>query len=220
MADSYPALMRRLAELAAGLQARRDEAQRWYAERCDGAEAAVVRQEAQIAQLRAALAEARREVEEVDREAAAIWTEAGHRFGPVAGRFGGLPAPSPGPGPTAADPPDQWLAAARAAVERSAEVEPLPRTAYPALALSGALGAAAAFGLAAAARWGGDRYGGDLAIGMPVIALVITLLGPLIGLAPAKFLTDRRYAVLDVRAIVIVLVTGLVTTALLVGLLR
>lgn len=220
MADSYPVLIRRLAELAAGLQARRDEAQHWYADRCAGAQAAVEQVEARLADLRQARAEASLEVEEVDREAATIWTEFAHRLGPVTDRFGGVPAPTSGPGMVGPDQADRWLTAARGLVERSVETEPLPRTAYPALALFGALGAAAAFGFAAAARWTGERYGGDLAVGMPVIALVVTLLGPLFGLAPAKLLTDRRHAVLDVRSVAVVLVTGLVTTATLVGLLR
>ncbi|MFV2018236.1 hypothetical protein [Micromonospora sp. LOL_023] len=220
MADSYPVLIRRLAELAAGLQARRDEAQHWYADRCASAQAAVERAEAQLADLSQARAEAGLEVEEVDREAATIWAEFAHRLGPRADRFGGVPAPTSGPGAASPDQADRWLTAARELVERSVEAEPLPRTAHPALALFGTAGAAAAFGFAAAARWTGEHHGGDLAVGMPVIALVVTLLGPLFGLAPAKLLADRRHAVLDIRSVAVVLVAGLVTTATLVVLLR
>ncbi|WJK35952.1 hypothetical protein [Solwaraspora sp. WMMA2065] len=216
MDASYPELMRRLAELAAALQNRRNEAQQWYAQRCDGAQAAVAEVETDLAELHQLHEQASRELADVDRAAADIWTEVGHRFGPLAGRLGGLPAPLPPPPGTAVDDdPEHWLAAARALVERSNDVGPLSRAAYPVLALFGAAGAVAAFGLSTAARWAGQRYGGDLAVGMPVIALVVTLVGPLLGLVPAKALADRRHAELDLRTVSIVLVAGLAATAVL-----
>jgi hypothetical protein len=48
---------------------------------------------------------------------------------------------------------------------------------------------------------------------MPVLALVVTLLGPLAGLAPATRLADRRHALLGPRPMAIVLVAGVATTA-------
>ncbi|MFY1694095.1 MULTISPECIES: hypothetical protein [unclassified Solwaraspora] len=221
MDDSYPAAMRRLAELAAALQARRDEAHHWYAQRRTIAQDAVSAAQAEVDDLLQAHADAAHDVAEVDREAAQIWTEIGYQLGPVADRFGGLPAPAAGPdaagGPEG---PQVWLDRARALAARSAEPGALTPAAQPVLALFGALGAAAAFGLATLARWVGLRYGGDLAVGMPVIALVVTLLGPLFGLAPAKALADRRHAVLHLRAVATVLIAGGVTTVALVGLLR
>ncbi|MDG4766273.1 hypothetical protein O7632_19505 [Solwaraspora sp. WMMD406] len=219
MSGSYPALMRRLAELAAGLQARRDEAQQWYADRFAAAEAAVAEVEAELATLRRLHAAASKEAEDVDREAAAIWAEASHRFGSAASRFVGPPVPPPGSGVPDHE-PEHWLTAARQVLGRTAEAGPLSSSGYPVLALFGVLGAAAAWGLATAGRMAGERYGGDLAVGMPVIALVVTLLGPFVGLGPAKLLADRRHAVLDARTGAIVVAAGLLTTTILLVLLR
>ena len=43
---------------------------------------------------------------------------------------------------------------------------------------------------------------------MPVLALMVTLLGPLVGLVPARVLADRRHAVLGPRPITVVLGAG------------
>ncbi|MFY1632005.1 hypothetical protein ACN27F_01770 [Solwaraspora sp. WMMB335] len=221
MVEPYPALMQQLAELAAGLQARRDEAQQWHAQQCANAQAAIDELEAELADLRQAQVQARRQVDDVDREVAAIWAEASHRFGSTAARFAGLPPALSVPvGPEQPDEPRHWLAAARRLVHRSADPGALPRSAYPALVVFGVLGAAAGFGLATLCRLAGQRYGGDLAVGMPVIALVVTLLGPLLGLVPAKLLADHRHAVLDIRGSLAVLTAGLVTCAMLVVTLR
>ena len=55
---------------------------------------------------------------------------------------------------------------------------------------------------------------------MPVLALVVTLLGPVRGLAPAKVLADRRHAALGPGPMAVVLGAGLVTAAALLLLLR
>ncbi len=73
-------------------------------------------------------------------------------------------------------------------------------------------GAVVAYALGAAARALAAGYSGDLAVGLPVLALVVTLLGPVVGLAPARLLADRRHAVLGPRPMIVVLVAGLVTT--------
>lgn len=72
-----------------------------------------------------------------------------------------------------------------------------------------------AYALGVGARALGVGYGGDLAVGMPVLALVVTLFGPLIGLVPARVLADRRHAMLGPRPITVVLGAGVVTTVLL-----
>ncbi|MCM0679141.1 hypothetical protein NCC78_31400, partial [Micromonospora phytophila] len=96
----------------------------------------------------------------------------------------------------------------------------LPGSVNPLLAFCGAAGAVLAYALGTASRAAGDRYGGDLAVGMPVLALVVTLLGPLVGLVPAKVLADRRHAVLGPRPVAVVLAAGVLSTALLLALAR
>ncbi len=48
-----------------------------------------------------------------------------------------------------------------------------------------------------------------------MLALVVTLLGPVLGLIPARLIADRRHAVLSPRPVLIVVVAGLATTLLL-----
>ncbi|MEV1290561.1 hypothetical protein [Micromonospora sp. NPDC049679] len=213
MSEAYGELLRRLAELTTRLDERRAEAQQWYAERCAAADEAVVAADAAVLAARDGLDSLRGEVDDVDREAAALWAALADRLGPVAARFGGPPGPSTDPA-EAGDDPERWLAGARELLDRSRDVGPVPRSAYPLLVIFGVLGALAAAGLAAAARVAGTRYGGDLAVGMPVLALLVTLLGPFVGLAPAKVLTDRRHASLDPRSAAVVIIAGLAMTAL------
>jgi len=219
MDDSYPVLMRALADLAAGLDARRGEAEQWYEQRCAAATTALSEATERAGIARQVMVRVQREVEAVDNDACGIWRALADRLGPAAARFAGAPLPSTNPA-EAGDDPGRWLERARDLLDRAGEVHPVPRSAYPALMLFGVLGAVAATGLATAGRLAGDRYGGDLAVGLPVIALVVTLLGPFVGLGPAKLLADRRQATLDLRTSVMVLVAGLLTTGLLVVFLR
>jgi hypothetical protein len=122
------------------------------------------------------------------------------------------------PGATAD--PVTLLAGVRDLLDRTRQPGDLPGSVNPLLALCGVAGAVLAYALGGAARAAGDRYGGELAVGLPVLALVVTLLGPLVGLVPAKVLADRRHAVLGPRPVAVVLVAGLLTTVLLLALTR
>ncbi len=112
------------------------------------------------------------------------------------------------------------LERAREVLDRTRQPGDLPGSVNPLLALCGVFGAVIAYAVATGARALGERYGGDLAVGMPVIALVVSLLGPLIGLGPAKLLADRRHALLGPRPMTIVIAAGLVTTVLLLAIPR
>lgn len=107
------------------------------------------------------------------------------------------------------------LGRARDLLDRAGQPGELPGSVNPLLALCGVAGGVLAYGLGAGARALGVGYGGDLAVGLPVLALVVTLLGPLVGLVPARVLADRRHAVLGPRPITVVLGAGLLTTVLL-----
>ncbi|HEY8532879.1 MAG TPA: hypothetical protein VIL44_03245 [Micromonospora sp.] len=219
MTESYPELLWQLADLATRIAHARAEAEAWHAERCAAAHAAVAEAEAAIRAAQAEVDAARAELDAVDREAADLWEELVELLGPAASRHGGLPLPSPDPEAAGTD-PQPWLASTRNLLDRVRKLAPLPRSVYPVLVLFGVLGAGIAVGLATAARAIGARYGGDLAIGLPVVALVITLLGPFTGLAPAKALADRQHAALDLRTAAVVIGAGLATTAVAAGLWR
>lgn len=211
--ESYAAHLRRLAELTARAAGQRAEAVAWHDRQCAAAEEAVRRATEQVRRAEAELAEATELVERVDTEVTHLWQVARVRLGAAARRLG-----PPGPARGASGDPLVALDRVRELLDRTRQPDDLPGSANPLLALCGLLGAVVAYVVGLGARAVGDRYGGDLAVGMPVIALVISLLGPLIGLGPAKLLADRRHALLGPRAMAVVLVSGLLATAALLAL--
>ncbi|TDC68502.1 hypothetical protein E1193_31160 [Micromonospora sp. KC606] len=206
--DTYAAHVRRLAELAGRVRTQRAEAQAWHDQQCAAAERAVAEAVERLRRAEAELTEARSMVDRVEAEVAHLWAELRGRLRLGARRLG----PPPGPARDATGDPVDALRAARDLLERAGQPGELPGSANPLLALCGVAGALLTYALGAGARAVGERYGGDLAAGMPVLALVVTLLGPLAGLAPAKRLADRRHALLGPRPAGIVLVAGLATT--------
>ncbi|WP_433393507.1 hypothetical protein [Micromonospora sp. KLBMP9576] len=206
--QSYVAQIRRLAELNARLRAQRAEAHTWHAEQCAAAERAVAEAEAELRRAERELVDAREEQERVDAEVAELWQSLRDRLGGAGRRAGGPPAPAAG----ATGDPAVLLAGVRDLLNRTRQPGELPASVNPLLALCGVAGAVFAYVLGGAARAAGERYGGELGVGLPVLALVVTLLGPLVGLVPAKLLADRRHAVLGPRPMTVVLVAGLVTT--------
>ncbi|QGN48933.1 hypothetical protein ACN26Y_23290 [Micromonospora sp. WMMD558] len=210
--ESYAAQVRRLAELTERVSAQRAEAHTWYDQQCAAARRAVADAGDQVHRAERQLAAARELQERVDAEATVLWQELRGRIG--ARRVGGPPGPVAG----ATGDPAPMLAAVRDLLARTGQPGELPGSVNPLLALCGVVGALVAYALGTAARAAGDRYGGDLAVGLPVLALVVTLLGPLAGLVPAKVLADRRHAVLGPRPAAVVVVAGLVTTVLLLAL--
>lgn len=206
----YDRLIRQLAETTAWVQTRRAEADAWYEQQCVSADRAVRSATEAVRRAEAEVEAAREEVERTEAEVTHLWQMLRDRFGAAARRVGDPPVPAQGAG--GAD-PQALLESARDLLDRSKRPGDLPSSAQPLLALFGVLGAAAAYALGVAARAAGDRYGGDLAVAMPVLALVVTLLGPMMGLAPARLLADRRHAGLDVRAVATVLIAGVLTTA-------
>ncbi|SBT42165.1 hypothetical protein [Micromonospora auratinigra] len=209
--ETYAAQLRRLAELTARVAAQRAEAHTWYAQQCAAAERAVADAAEEVRRAEAEAVEARAQVERVDAEAAHLWGQLRARTG-AGGRRLGDP---PGPARDATGDPVPLLHGVRELLDRTRQPGELPGSANPLLVACGVGGAAVAYALGLAARALGHGSGGDLAVGMPVLALVITLLGPLVGLAPARLLADRRHAVLTPRPMLLVAGAGLVTTLLL-----
>ncbi|MEV0325772.1 hypothetical protein AB0H63_04860 [Micromonospora echinospora] len=214
--ESYAAHLRRLAELTARAATQRAEAMAWHERQCAAAEQAVREATEQVRRAEAEVAEATELVERVDAEAAHLWQVLRGRLGAGARRLGDPPGPTRG----ASGDPVVLLERARELLDRTRQPGDLPGSVNPLLALCGVFGAVVAYAVGTGARALGERYGGDLAVGMPVIALVVSLLGPLIGLGPAKLLADRRHALLGPRPMAIVIAAGLVTTVLLLAIPR
>jgi hypothetical protein len=211
--ESYAAQVRRLAELTARMHAQRQEARTWYDQQCAAADRAVVEAVEQVRRAETEAAAAREVQEHVDAEATHLW-------GQLRDRLGGGRRVGPPPTPTreATGDPLHLLQGVRELLGRVGQPGELPSSVNPVLALCGVLGAVLAYALGRGAREVGESYGGDLAVGMPVLALVVTLLGPLIGLVPGKRVADRRHAVFGPRPMAVVLIAGLACTALLLAL--
>ncbi|MEV4630546.1 hypothetical protein AB0J90_30220 [Micromonospora sp. NPDC049523] len=216
MSGTYAELIRRLAEMTARMDAERGEAQSWYAGQVSAAERAVRDAEQAVRRAEAELEEARQEAESTDAEVLLLWQTLRERLGGGVRRIGDPPVPTAG----APTDPRMLLDGVRDLLDRARHPGELPGSAQPLLAVFGVLGAAVAYALGFAARAAGVRYGGDLAIGMPVLGLVVTLVGPVVGLAPAKLLADRRHAGLDPKSVTVVVAAGLLTTAALFALVR
>ncbi|MEH0937711.1 hypothetical protein [Micromonospora psammae] len=212
--DTYAAHVRRLADLTGRVAAQRAEARDWHDQQCAAARRAVAEAAAQLRAAEEEVAAARSLLERVDAEVGHLWAELRSRMGAR-----GLGDP-PGPARGTADDPVPLLRGVRELLERTGQRGELPAAVNPLLALCGVAGALVAYALGAGARVFGQRYGGDLAVGMPVLALVVTLLGPVAGLAPAKRLADRRHALLGPRPMAVVLVAGVATTVALLVLSR
>ncbi|MFU8852530.1 hypothetical protein ACNAW0_16305 [Micromonospora sp. SL1-18] len=211
--ETYAAQIRRLSELTARVAAKRAEAHTWYAQQCAAADRAVAEAAEQVRRAEAEVAEARELVDRVDAEAAHLWGELSARV-----RSGGRLGDPPGPARDATGDPVPRLRGVRDLLDRIRQRGELPGSTNPLLVLCGVGGSVVAYALGVGARALGAGSGGDLAVGMPVLALVVTLLGPLVGLAPARLLADRRHAVLTPRAITVVVAAALATTILLVAL--
>ncbi|MFY1692395.1 hypothetical protein [Plantactinospora sp. WMMB782] len=214
----YARALRRLAELSGRADAERAEADAWYARQCAAADRAVRDAAQAVRRAEAEVSAAQEEVDHTEAESIHLWSILRGQFGAADRRVGEPPVPRNGVGA----PADvaALLEGVRELLDRARKPGELPPATRPLLALFGVLGAAAAYALGVAARAVGERYGGDLAVAMPVLGLLVTLLGPVVGLAPARVLADRRHAGLDVRAVLVVVVAGLVTTGALFGLLR
>ncbi|MBM0280030.1 hypothetical protein JM949_35155, partial [Micromonospora sp. STR1s_6] len=96
--ETYPAQLRRLADLTARVREQRAEAHTWHERQCAAAERAVAEA---VDQLRAAeeeLVAAREQQERVDAEVAHLWQQVRSRLG--VRRLGDPPAPAYGSGAT------------------------------------------------------------------------------------------------------------------------
>ncbi|RIV41380.1 hypothetical protein [Micromonospora radicis] len=209
--QTYAAQLRRLAELTARVQQQRAEAHAWYEQQCAAADRAVAESADEVNRAERELAAARETQERVDAEVGALWQELNVRLG-GGGRRAGTP---PAPAVDATGDPLPLLDGVRDLLRRTRQRGELPGNVNPLLVLCGVGGAVLAYAVGAGARALAGRTDGELAVGLPVLALVVTLLGPVLGLIPARLIADRQHAALSPRPVLLVVAAGLTTTLLL-----
>jgi hypothetical protein len=215
----YRAVLRRLAGLDAEAAADRAEASAWHDERVAAADEAVRAAEEEVRKADRAVREARREREEIDARAAQIWSDYVHAAGTSVERYGRtLPEPSV---PRQRDrDADVYLQEAAATIKYEPPPRPLSGATTVMFAAFGFMGGALGVAAHQVLRWAGRSAGGDWAVGLPVLALLVLLLGPVLAVFGAKRVADRRGVGLDATAILTVLLTGLLTAGLLYTALR
>lgn len=210
----YRAILRRLAGLDAEAAAHRAEAAEWHDGRVAAADEAVRAAQEDVRTAEHAVRAARREREQIDARAADIWSDFVHGVGASAERFGAtLPHPAV---PRQRDrDADEFLQEAAATTRYTPPPRPLSGATTIMFAAFGFSGGAVGVAAYEILRWAGQEAGGDWAVSLPVLALIAMLAGPVLAVVGAKRVADRRGAALDAAAVTTVLVTGLVTAALL-----
>jgi len=211
---TYHQAIARLADTYAGVDAQRAEADEWYERQLAAIARAEQEASAAVEAAQEALDAATELVERIDAEVEEVWRTTVRRLGPSAARYGGPPPPVPSQGDEEYN-PHQMIESASDLLDQTWRPGRMPQSAFPWLVALSAFGAAVAFALREAALWAGHSYGGDLAVGLPVLALVVTLVAPFVGLWPARVVADRRHVALDATTITVVLATGLATTVVL-----
>jgi hypothetical protein len=215
----YRSVVRKLTNLDDEAAAHRAEAHAWHDSRAVETDNAVRSADERIRETQAAWRAEQRRREEVDARSAVLWAEFAHKMGRVAERFGPQ-APQPAvPHQRDRDATDYLQEAAATAARTPAQGKPSSGVTllYVVLgALGGALGVAAWSTL----RWAGREAGGDWAAGLPVVALVVALLGPILAVVTAKRVADRRNMQLDASAVATVLIAGLIAAGLVLALAR
>ena len=214
MSAEYRALLRRLAGLDAEAAEHRAEAVEWHDQRAGRADEAIRAAEEEVRAATAAVRAAQRDKEEVDARASLLWSTFTSDAGPRAERFGrALPPPSV---PRQRDrDADEYLQEAESKIRYAAPPRPLTGATTVMFALFGFIGGVAGVAANQGLRWAGREAGGDWAVGLPVLALIVMLVGPVLAVFGAKRVADRRGVGLDAAAVATVLATGLVTAGLL-----
>ncbi|GAA4156490.1 hypothetical protein GCM10022251_28860 [Phytohabitans flavus] len=211
---TYHEAITKLAETYAAVDAQRIEADEWYERQVAAATRAAREAAAAVEAAQETLTAASDLVERIDDQAEEVWRTTVRRLGAPAARYGGSPLPAPLQSGEEYN-PHQMIDAASDLLDQSWRPGRMPQSALPWLVLLSATGAAVAFSIREAIFWVGRSYGGDLAVGLPVLALVVTLVAPFVGLWPAKVVADRRHVALDATTIAVVLAAGVATTVIL-----
>jgi hypothetical protein len=209
----YRDVLRRLTSLDNEAAAHRTEAARWHDGRVAAVDDAVRAAEENVRAAEDAVRAAQRDLEAVDARAAGLWSEFVHRVGPIAERYGRTVPPPTVPRQRDRN-ADDYLDEAATSVGYVPPARPLTSGTTALFALFGVAGG----GLGAAAhqllRRTGHATGGDWHTALPVLALFALLLGPLLALLGAKRVADRRGVGLHAGAVATVLLTAVLTAAM------
>ena len=215
----YRTVLRRLTSLDEEAAAHRAEANRWYDGRAADADDAVRAADESVAAAEREMQAARRNLEEVDARAATVWSEFVHHVGPAAERFGKT-KPDPSVPRQRDRDPEEFLKEAESTAKYTPPSRPLTGATKLMFGTFGFIGGTVGAAAAQVLRWAGTEAGGDWANGLPVLALIVLLLGPVLAAFGAKRVADRRGVPLDPAAVATVLITGLVTAGLIFAALR
>ncbi|MEV6597485.1 hypothetical protein AB0M36_11545 [Actinoplanes sp. NPDC051346] len=213
----YRSVIRKLTNLDEEAAAHRAEARNWHDTRAREADEAVRQADRRIREAVTAVRAAQRGLEEVDARVAVLWAEFSHRAGRAADRFAGAPQPAV-PRQRNRD-ADDYLQEAATTAAWAPPAKPLKGATFLYAGL-GALGGAVGLAAWSLLRWAGREGGGDLAVGLPVVALIVALLGPILAVVTAKRVADRGGMPLDASAVATVLIAALVTAGVILTVVR
>lgn len=215
----YRSIVRKLTNLDDEAAGHRLEAHNWHDKRAREADNAVAAADQRIREAQAAVEVARRRLEDVDARAAGLWAEFAHQVGRAADRFGTY-APQPTIPRQRDRDAEEYLQEAAATAAWTPPTRPPTGSASVLYTVVGALGGAIGVAANHLLRWAGREGGGDWAAGLPVVALVVALLGPILALVTAKRVADRREMLLDASAVATVLIAALISAGLVLAAIR
>lgn len=204
----YRAILAELTALDDRAAGHRAEAERWYADRAAIADEAERTAEEAVRQAVRAVRQAQRDREEIDARAAGLWSDFVHRVGPTAERYGRTVPEAVLPRQRGDRSPHDYLQEVATRLSYTPPARPLTGLHQVLFAAFGAAGGTVGYTAARALRTAGERAGGDWAVALPVVALIVMLIAPLLGVVGAKKLADHRGTPLDAAAVAIVLIAG------------
>ncbi|MFI5495639.1 hypothetical protein [Actinoplanes sp. NPDC051859] len=213
----YRSVIRKLTNLDEEAAAHRAEARTWHDTRAREADEAVRQADERIREAREAVRSAQRDLEEVDARVAGMWAEFSHKAGRAAERFAKAPQPAI---PRQRDRnAEEFLQEAATTAAWTPPAKPLKGATFLYVGL-GALGGAVGLAAWSLLRWAGREGGGDLAVGLPVVALIVALLGPILAVVTAKRVADRSGTPLDASSVATVLIAALITAGIILAAVR
>jgi hypothetical protein len=215
----YRDVLRRLTELDHQAAAHRAEAERWYDDKLAAAEDKVRAAEESVREAERSVRDAQRQLEAVDARAAGLWADFVHRIGPSAERFGRTKPAAAVPRQRDRD-AEEYLQEAATSVTYTPPPRPLNNATTLLFGIFGFAGGLLGMVAYQLVRWAGQEAGGEWATAVPVLALIVLLLGPVLAVLAAKRVADRRGTGLNAAAVATVLITGVLTAGLLVAAIR
>ena len=211
----YRAVLRRLTGLDDEAAALRAEAEQWCDARVADADEAVRAADDNVRAAERAVRDTQKKRDDLDARAAGVWSEFTHSIGGRADRFGRtLPEPSI-PHQRDRD-AEEYLDEAKTLANATSQARRRAGESKTAFAVLGVVGGLAGVGAHQLLRWAGQEAGGDWATALPVLALIVMLLGPVLALLiGGRRIAERRGTAPNIATIATGLIAGLLTAGLL-----